>query len=83
MTDQDRAEIAAYVVERNEVMRSLDVDRVIAFQKKHNPDMPTFSTRHVAEIAMHKARLHIKAFTEAEKEISRQWLRSHGYSTDH
>ena len=83
ITNQDRAEIAAYITERDEVVRSLDVDRVIAFHKKHNPRGPGFSTRHVAEIAMHNTRLHINALTEPEKEISRAWLRSHGYSVDY
>jgi hypothetical protein len=31
---------------------------------------------------MHKCRLQINSFTEAEKEVSRQWLLSHGYRLD-
>lgn len=70
--------IRAYVAERNEVLLSLDSQRVADLFAKQHPTMPRMEP-HIAEIAMHKARLVVTTFPETEKEISRQWLLSRGY----
>lgn len=75
------AEIAAFVAERNEVLRSMDLDRVIAFYRKHNPEMHT-PARELVEVGMHKARVNVTGLTNEERDLSRQWLAERGYWHD-
>lgn len=49
-------EIKQFVEERNEMLRSLDVDKAIAFHKKYNPNSVP-SQPNVMEISIHKARV--------------------------
>ena len=77
ISEQAKAEIAAFVKERNEVLLSGDVDRVISFHEKHNPGV-SFPTREIAEMAMHKARTAVKTLPFAERLKSKRWLRDHG-----
>ena len=77
-----RRAIGQYVKDRDAVLRTLDPKKVSAFFRKHNPGMPAYADTIVPEIMMHKCRLQIETFTDAEKILSREWLLSRGYSLD-
>lgn len=74
------SEIAAFVKERNEVLLTGDVDRVLAFHAKHNLNV-RFSSRKVAEIAMHKARTACVGLPMEARLESRRWLRDRNYGS--
>jgi hypothetical protein len=77
--------ISAYVRERDEVLRALDVERFEAFWRKHRQPMPRsgrWAGPIVPLIMMHKARLAVETMSEAEKAVSREWLAARGYSED-
>jgi hypothetical protein len=74
-------DIETYVSERDCALRSLDWRKVKEFFLKYpRPGLPT--SDRVYEIMMHKCRLHVTIFTEAEKDVSRLWLRLNHYSED-
>jgi hypothetical protein len=76
-------EIARWNAERDAVLRSLDVERFQAFWTKYQLPMPAGGWAPAAPlIMMHKCRLQVTAMTEAEKEFSRSWLLSRGYSLE-
>ena len=77
---QQRRAIAKYVKERDAALRSLDPGRVARFVRANHPGMPDFVDPVVPEIMMHKCRLQLETFTEAEKAVSREWLLGNGYS---
>lgn len=58
------------------VLRTEDKLRILAFFKKHG--IPTPSSDLSFWGAVHKMRLSLPAFTEEEREVSREWLRSNG-----
>lgn len=55
LTPEEKTKIEAFVAERDEMLLACDIDRMLAFYAKHNPTSSAFSSREVAEIAMHKA----------------------------
>lgn len=70
-----------FLKERDEVLRSLDVDRMIAFGKKYNPqadDEFDWEDRQLAEIGIHTARTMTTSLTKEEREFSKRWLEEHG-----
>jgi hypothetical protein len=69
--------IYAFVSERDEVLLSRDVQRVIDFHTKHHPDLPPM-TPVVAEVAMHKAISALRNHPAAQA-ISIAWLKERGY----
>lgn len=73
-------EIEAFVKERNEVLLSGNVDRVMSFHLKYNPDIP-FPNREVAEIAMHKGRTAALGLPIEARLESKRWLSERGYSS--
>lgn len=81
MTQAIDEEIAAFVKERDEMLLACDVDRMLDFYKKHNPDMPAPSDRLVAEMMLHKARTGVRSLPRDERLKSAMWLRERGYST--
>jgi hypothetical protein len=74
-------EIKAFVKERDQMLLACDVDRMMAFHAKHNPDSPGFSSREVAETALHKARTGVLTLPMEERLKSKRWLRERGYSS--
>jgi hypothetical protein len=80
VTPDIKAEIKAFVTERDEALLSGDIDRVIAFHAKHNPDRD-FSSREVAEISMHKARTAAKSLPIEPRLASKKWLTERGYTS--
>lgn len=67
----------AFCAERDDILRMLDVERCREFSARNNPRLPKPSAE-VAEIMLHKCRLHVGTMTEIEKGISQEWLLSHG-----
>lgn len=74
-------EIAAFIKERDEILMSCDVDRVIAFHAKYNPGSQAFSSREVAEIALHKARTACLSLPMEARLASKRWLQDQNYSS--
>lgn len=68
-----------FVQERNSALLSLDREKILAYCKKYEVNIP--GDGDVFWAAVHKARMGIKGFPEAEKQISRQWLNEHGFKT--
>lgn len=66
-----------FVKERNEALLSLDKDRILAYMKKYQVNLPADSDK-VFWASVHKAILAISA-PEDKKEQSRKWLREHGF----
>jgi hypothetical protein len=80
MTRNSDEKIKAFVKERDDVLMSGDVDRCIAFHKKHNPARP-FPSRDVAEVSMHKARTATRSLPMSYRLASRKWLSERGYTS--
>jgi len=81
MTHEQSAEIAEFVKERDEMLMSLDVDRMLAFHEKHNPAVGAPSNRNVCLISMHKARTAAKTLPIEARRLSRDWLTERGYTS--
>lgn len=73
--------IAAFCRERDAMLLAADVDRSIAFGRKHNPDVPPPSSRHVAEISMHKAITSVRTLPLEHRRKSYRWLTERGYES--
>lgn len=73
------ARIRDYNERRDAILRRLDVsafiDIILATGKWSQP-----VKENVYLAAMHKCRLHVAAFSEAEKQQSRDWLLANGYT---
>ncbi len=80
MRAEIEAQIAAFVKERNYMLLKNDVDLMIAFFARHNPEMPPFSDREVAEVTLHKARSGARGLPREAHIASKLWLRERGYS---
>lgn len=81
MNAEDEKMVADFVRERNEALITLDVDKVIAFHNKWNPDSQLNISRENSEIGMHKA---ITAVSNLPREIrmnSKRWLSERGYKS--
>jgi hypothetical protein len=70
----------AFCKDRDATLRSLDRDRLDRFLRKWNQPRPREWIGDVWLASMHKARLQINTFTEAEKAVSRTWLALHDYT---
>lgn len=70
-------EVARYVAERDEALLSLDEGRIKALMARYGGHVP--ADDEVFWAAVHKARLTLAYYGEAEHEISRRWLREHGF----
>ena len=81
ITPEVEAEIKAFVAERDEMLMACDIDRMLAFHAKHSPNGPSFSSREVAEISLHKARTGAKSLPIEARKLSKQWLSERGYTS--
>lgn len=70
--------IVAYLKERDEVLMSGNIDRLIAFQNKHNPSSP-FRNREIAEVSLHKSRTAVQSLPMEYRLASKRWLSERGY----
>ncbi len=68
-----------FVRERDEVLMSGDLDRVVAYLTKYSGYAP--SSRKVAEIALHKARTGAKSLPLEMRKASKAWLVERGYKS--
>lgn len=66
-----------FVKERDEALRSLDKAKIIAYSRKYGVDIPKDEMTMWAGI--HKARLMVTSMTAEEQQISRDWLKEHGF----
>ena len=79
MIDID-AEIRAFVVERDKMLLSLDIERMKMFHAEHNPLGPPFSDEQ-ALVAIHKTRTGASSLPICARRHSYEWLRLRGYSS--
>ena len=68
-----------FVQERNSALLSLDKEKILAYCRKYGVNISGDGDAFWA--AVHKARMGIRGFPEAEKQISRDWLNEHGFKT--
>ncbi len=80
MTPEIEAEIKAFVKERDEMLIAGDIDRCIAFQKKHSPQV-RIPARDIVEISLHKARTGAKSLPMSYRIESKKWLSDRGYQS--
>jgi hypothetical protein len=74
-------DVAAFIIERDAVLLSGDVNRCVAFMLKFNPELSAPSSYEVAEISMHKAITAAKSLPMDYRVKSYRWLVNRGYST--
>lgn len=75
-----------YNIERDAILRSLDVDAAIALMVKANSkhgalEVLTFSRKSILA-GLHKARLQTKTISLEEKATSMAWLAANGFNFD-
>jgi hypothetical protein len=70
----------AFRKERDAVLRALDRNKLDSFLLKWGLPRPRHWIADAWLASMHKSRLQVGDFTEAEKAVSRTWLAQHGYS---
>jgi hypothetical protein len=70
----------AFCKDRDAALRALDRDKLDRFLRKWNQPRPHEWIGDAWLASMHKARLQIYTFTEAEKAVSRTWLAQHDYT---
>lgn len=70
-------DLESYCRERDEILLSGDVDKIIAFDMKYNPVYNP--NKRIAEIVMHKARTGCKTLPIEARRLSKQWLEEHGW----
>jgi len=66
--------------ERDSMLRSLDEAEFDSFARNWNVPQPAAWKPKAKLAAMHKARLNIESFTPDEKDVSRDWLASNGFT---
>jgi hypothetical protein len=71
--------IATFIEERNRALATGDLDTVIAFLRTYSAK--EFSSRDVAEIAMHKAITGCADLDLAHRKKSKAWLLDRGYKS--
>lgn len=70
----------AYVEERDKVLLSGDIDLLIRFHQKHNPDQRPMDQT-VAEVSLHKARTAALSLPLDVRMESKRWLARRGYTS--
>ena len=74
-------EIKAFVKERDAVLIEGNLDKLRAFQKKHNPQLGMDPDDRVLEISLHKARTAAKSLPTDIRKASKQWLTERNYTS--
>lgn len=77
----DRLKLEAYNRDRDDVLRRLDLIALNNHFDKWKLPKPKSWIGEAPFIMMHKSRLQLSTFSDAEKMQSREWLHSHGYGT--
>jgi hypothetical protein len=70
-----------FIEERDAVLLSLDVKRMVRFYKKYNGKEAVFSNEETALAAMHKARTAAKTLPLPERQKSKAWLTERGLTS--
>lgn len=79
---------ATYIADREAALRSLDKLTLLAYYRKYGEHKiaerweqaaPDSRIDRTTWAGIHKARLTLDCFTEAEKNLSRMWLWNHGF----
>lgn len=73
-------QLKKFIAERDAVLRSMDVQKLISFYKKHHPHLPA-PDPDIAEITLHKARTGCLNLTMDERLLSKKWLTERGYQS--
>ena len=81
MADIPKEAINAFVAERDAMLLKCDVDEMLAFFAKWNPDLPAPTCREVAERMLHKARTASKGLPITDRQKSKEWLAARGSSS--
>lgn len=81
MDEQTKAEIKAFVAERDEVLLACDIDRLKAFHAKYNPATKPLPNDDVAWLSLHKARTGAKSLPLEARLHSYNWLKERGSSS--
>ena len=79
VTEQVQAEIAAFVVERDEVFLSMDRQRILDFYTRY--EIPRPSSEEVMWASVHKARTGNRNLPMEARSESKRWLLERGYSS--
>ena len=69
--------IKKFIKERDEILLSGDLDRMVTFYQKHNPGR-SVPARDVVEIAFHKARTGATSLPREIRMESKRWLNERG-----
>lgn len=78
-----KEELKDFETKRNELLRNLDVDGLIALGNEFNlTKAQNMIEKDAILIAMHKMRVRLNDFTEEEKELSKKWLKDRNYSLE-
>lgn len=77
----DEIDIKTLIKERDEILLSGDIDRMIEFHAKHNPHLPRMTDRATAEAAMHKARTAVTTLPMEIRSASKAWLKERNYGS--
>lgn len=81
MTPELKAEIAAFVEERDAMLLKMDLAEARAFHRKHNPTtaglFDTMSDEFLLR-ALHKARTACLSLPREARQFSKDWLTMHG-----
>ncbi len=72
-----KARLEAFIEERDAVMLSLDEERIKGYCEKYQ--VPVASNDIAFWGGVHKARLLISGITDEQAQISRCWLKEHGF----
>lgn len=76
--------IEAFVKERDEVLLRADLDEVMAFHRKHSPDVVSYlqsMPRINQEAGMHKAITAVTSLPRPHRLKSKAWLRENGFTS--
>lgn len=72
----------AYLKDRDEAVRSMDIDTFKAFINKHKPVFASDISDEVIEITMRKMAVHITSIDIDTRVNAFRWLLEHGYDFD-
>lgn len=74
-------ELISFCKERDEMLLACDVDKSMAFHRKHNPGKMLNISRETAEIGLHKARTAVLSLPKEERLKSKKWLEDRGHTS--
>jgi len=79
MSELTQTDWTEFLKEREAMLLAGDLDRLMQFHVKWNPGSAPYSSREIAEVALHKARTGVKSLPMSMRKSSKQWLIERGY----